>query len=78
VQDAAIAEMVAGHANSTADAVATSTSTVVPATPPFFLGVAAPSGCIPLNSGYRLRERVEHFKRERTRALVVFGGCDAS
>ncbi len=55
------------------DVVATSTSTVVPATPAVFLTVAAASGCIPLNSGYRVRECVEHMKRESTRALVVFG-----
>ena len=31
------------------DVVATSTSTVVPATPAVFLSVAAASGCMPLN-----------------------------
>jgi acyl-CoA synthetase (AMP-forming)/AMP-acid ligase II/aryl carrier-like protein len=58
------------------DIVATSTSTVVPATPAVFLCVAAASGCIPLNSGYRLRECIEHLKGARTRALVVFGAED--
>ncbi len=59
------------------DVVATSTSTVVPATPAVFLSVAAASGCIPLNSGYRVRECVEHLKVERMRALVVFGAEDS-
>jgi acyl-CoA synthetase (AMP-forming)/AMP-acid ligase II len=55
------------------DLVATSTSTFVSATPAVFLSVAGASGCIPLNSGYRLRECVDHMKTDRTRALVVFG-----
>jgi acyl-CoA synthetase (AMP-forming)/AMP-acid ligase II len=59
------------------DVVATSTSTVIAATPAVFLCVTAASGCIPLNSGYRVRECVEHMKRERTRALVVFGADDS-
>jgi acyl-CoA synthetase (AMP-forming)/AMP-acid ligase II len=53
-------------------------STVAPATPAVFLSVAAASGCIPLNSDYRLRECLEHMKRERTRALVVFGAEESS
>jgi oxalate---CoA ligase len=55
------------------DVVATSTPTTVAATPAVFLSVAAASGCLPMNSGYRLRECVEHMKSARTRALVVFG-----
>jgi acyl-CoA synthetase (AMP-forming)/AMP-acid ligase II len=60
------------------DVVATSTSTVVSATPAVFLSVAAASGCIPLKSDYRLRECVEHMRRERTRALVVFGAEESN
>ncbi len=55
------------------DVVATSTPTTVAATPAVFLSVAAASGCLPMNSGYRLRECVEHMKSARTRALLVFG-----
>jgi acyl-CoA synthetase (AMP-forming)/AMP-acid ligase II/aryl carrier-like protein len=59
------------------DIVATSTSTVVPATAAVFLSVAAASGCIPLNADYRVRECVEHMQSGRSRALVVFGKEDS-
>ena len=55
------------------DTVATSMSTVVPATPVAFLTVAAASGCLPLNSDYRVRECTDHMKGGRARAFVVFG-----